>query len=87
MKRSSNSISVVKSALYRIKVRGKIPDSWYDRLGGLQISAKTSNNVTLEGWLPDQAALAGVLDAFYTLHLPLLEVICLQYQADEPECI
>jgi hypothetical protein len=52
----------------------------------MQICAKTSNNVTLKGWLPDQAALAGVLDAFYTLHLPLLEVICLQHQADEKEC-
>ena len=76
-----------KPALYKIKVQGQFPDSWYDRLGGMQICAKTSNTVTLKGWLPDQAALAGVLDVLYTLHLPLLEVICLQYRADENECM
>ncbi len=65
-------------AAYRIKVRGDLPDSWIDRLGGLEITAKTSEALTLEGWLPDQAALAGVLDTIYGLHLCLLEVIRLQ---------
>jgi len=69
-----------KPAVYRIKVRGVVPDSWSDRLGGLQISAKAAESVTLEGWLPDQSALAGVLDTLFTLHLPILEVICLQEQ-------
>jgi len=67
-----------KPALYRIRVRGVVPDSWTDRLGGLQIKAGTSESVTLEGWLPDQAALSGVLDTLYSLHLPILEVRCLQ---------
>ena len=31
-------------------------------------------------WLADQAALSGVLDALYGLHLPLLSVEC----ADNP---
>ena len=67
-----------KPAIYRIKVRGVIPDSWSDRLGGLQIVATTPEGLTLEGWLPDQAALNGVLDTLYGLRLPLLEVSCLQ---------
>ena len=67
-----------KPAIYRIKVRGTVPDSWSDRLGGLQIVATTSEGVTLEGWLTDQAALNGVLDTLYGLRLPLLEVTCLQ---------
>ena len=28
----------------------------------------------LVGWLPDQAALCGVLNALYNLHLPLMSV-------------
>ena len=67
-----------KPGVYRIKVQGVLPDGWIDRLGGLQISTKTSEGVTLEGWLPDQSALFGVLDTLFTLHLPLLEVTCLK---------
>ena len=66
-----------KLGVYRIKVGGVLPDGWIDRLGGLQISAKTSEGVTLEGGLPDQSALFGVLDTLFRLHLPLLEVTCL----------
>ena len=67
-----------KPAVYRIKVKGVLPDGWLDRLGGLQITANTSEDSTLEGWLPDQAALAGVLGTLYSLRLPILEVTCLQ---------
>ena len=66
-----------KPAVYRIKVQGVVPESWTDRLGGLGIVSVTSAATTLEGWLPDQAALNGVLETLYMLHLPLLEVICL----------
>jgi len=63
---------------YRIKVQGVLPDSWIDRLGGLQITAKTSEGVTLEGWLPDQSALAGVLETLHILRLSILEVTLLE---------
>ena len=66
-----------KPGVYRIKVRGVLPDNWKDRLGGMQITAKTLDGMTLEGWLPDQSALAGVLDTLFTLRLPILEVTCL----------
>ena len=52
--------------------------SWLDRLGGLEVAENTSEGVILEGPLPDQAALAGVLDTLFALHLPILEVTCLQ---------
>jgi hypothetical protein len=58
-------------------VQGVVPESWLDRLGGLRVTAATKGITTLEGQLPDQAALNGVLDTLYGLHLPLLEVICL----------
>jgi hypothetical protein len=68
-----------KSAVYRIKVQGVVPESWTDRLGGMATVSVTSAATTLEGRLPDQAALSGVLDTLYQLRLPLLEVICLPH--------
>ena len=66
-------------ARYRIRVKGYLDSSWSDRLGGLDITASSQEDVgptvtTLRGDLLDQAALAGVLNALYNLHLPLLSV-------------
>ena len=66
-----------KTAIYRIKVRGIVPENWINRLGGLQIVEVSSTQTTLEGWLPDQAALKGVLDTLYELRLCIKEVTCL----------
>jgi hypothetical protein len=69
-------------ATYRIRVRGCLDSRWAERLGGMEIS--TIDRVTgapetvLVGWLPDQAALSGVLTALYDLHLSLLSVECLE---------
>ena len=68
-----------KPAVYRIKVRGVVPESWVDRLGGMRIVAVSSIETMLEGWLPDQAALKGVLDTLYELRLCLEEVTCNQH--------
>jgi len=64
-------------AIYRIKVRGIVPEIWIDRLGGMRIVTAPSAQTTLEGQLPDQAALKGVLDTLYDLRLCLEEVTCL----------
>lgn len=66
-----------KPATYRISVHGIVPERWINRLGGMRIVAVSSTATTLEGWLPDQAALKGVLDTLYELHLCLEGVICL----------
>ena len=67
-----------KPAVYRIKVRGVVPESWIDRLGGVEIVSVTSAVTTLEGQVRDQAELKGVLDTLYELHLFLMEVTCLK---------
>jgi hypothetical protein len=61
-------------------VEGVVPESWIDRLGGFRIVSVTSAATTLEGRLPDQAALSGVLETLYHLRLPLLEVSCLPHR-------
>jgi hypothetical protein len=65
-------------AIYQISVQGRIDPTWSDRLEGMVIhQAPTEAGVlvtTLEGELSDQAALAGVLNTIYELHLPVLSV-------------
>ena len=67
-------------ATYRIRVKGLLDESWSGRLGGMAIEVTKGpdgeRETTLVGWLADQAALSGVLDALYGLHLPLLSVEC-----------
>jgi hypothetical protein len=78
---SSDDLEFDGPAVYRIRVRGRVPASWSSRLEGMAItlySADTGLCVTsLIGELSDQADLAGVLNTLYGLHLPVLAVECL----------
>jgi len=59
-------------------VTGHIQDSLADRLGGMVITRAFMSDgrpiTILVGHMADQAALAGVLNELYELHLPLLTV-------------
>ena len=68
---------------YRVRVEGRIGQRWLAWFDGLDINATDEDAVqgigspattTLTGVLPDQAALAGLLQKLYTLGLPLVEV-------------
>jgi hypothetical protein len=69
---------------YQVRVEGKIGQRWLAWFDGLTVSVAdeahagrpggSSAITTLTGVLPDQAALAGLLQKLYTLGLPLLEV-------------
>ena len=63
-------------ANYRIRVRGHLDANWSDRLGGMQFTERESPDGEVEtilaGRLADQAALSGVLNTLYELHLPVL---------------
>jgi hypothetical protein len=63
---------------YQIVVHGRIDPTWSDRVEGMTICRAMvegeSPVTTLEGELSDQAALAGVLNTLYELHLTLLSV-------------
>jgi len=73
-------------ATYRIRVKGYLDDRWSDRLGGMAIRAVGQVDGTWEtilvGWLPDQAALCGVLNTLYGLHLPLVAVEVIRLEAE-----
>jgi hypothetical protein len=65
-------------ASYRIRVQGHLDDSWSDRLGGMVITLAFTEDKQpmsiLIGNLMDQAALAGVMNALYGLHLSVISV-------------
>jgi hypothetical protein len=65
-------------ATYCIEVEGILGENWADSLGGMQVSSRKradqSTVTTLTGRLKDQAALTGVLNGLYELHLPILSV-------------
>ncbi len=70
-------------AFFEISVLGVIDSSWSDRLEGMQITQTKMESgalvTTMDGQLSDQAALAGVLNTLYDLHLTLLSVKCLDF--------
>ena len=72
---------------YRICVRGRVDATWSDRLGGMRVleSQDVDGGVetVLVGRLADQAALSGVLNTLYELHLPVLLAEYLSEVAEE----
>ena len=70
-----------ESAIYRIRVRGRLDPGLSDRVGGMYIENLARSDGTaesvLEGRLADQAALTGVLNTLYELHLPMISADCL----------
>jgi hypothetical protein len=74
----ANRFAFDSPATYRIDVQGRIPARWCDRLEGMAITEGSSESeptvTTLLGELSDQAALTGVLNTLYDLHLPVLAV-------------
>ena len=65
-------------ATYQISVQGQIDPTSSELLGGMTITPApvevSSPVTTLEGELHDQAALAGVLNTLYELHLTVVSV-------------
>jgi len=74
-------------AIYRIRVRGRLDAELSGRLEGMHIESLARDDgkaeSVLEGRLIDQAALAGVLNKLYELHLPVMAVDCLGGANDE----
>lgn len=65
-------------ASYRIVVQGTLDENWSERFAGMTVSvvrtAAGSSRTELTGPLLDQAALQGVLETLYGLHMAILNV-------------
>ena len=70
-------------AIYRVCVRGHLRPDWSGRLSGMNITyahreEDGEEETILVGRLADQAALSGVLNSLYELHMPVTSVECLE---------
>lgn len=63
---------------YRICAQGRVAQTWIDAFEDMAITTVVTADgtclTTLEGVLPDQAALIGILNSLYDLRLQLLRV-------------
>jgi hypothetical protein len=74
------------SATYRIVAQGILPAHWRGRVGGMEIIDTTEGDdqpqVTLVGPILDQAALRGVLETLYHLHMSIISIERLKDQGE-----
>lgn len=63
-----------KPTYYEIRINGHLENTWNDWFGGLTISNLENGEAMLSGYLPDQAALHGVLKRIGNLSLILVSV-------------
>jgi hypothetical protein len=76
-----------RPATYQINVQGRIDPEWSDRMAGMNIRNSLEQTIPpitiLEGEVSDQAALLGVLNSLYELHLPIISVAIQPYSDGE----
>jgi hypothetical protein len=63
-----------KPTCYEIRIKGHLESTLADWFDGLTISNLDNGEATLSGYLPDQAALHGVLNRISNLGLALISV-------------
>ncbi|MCK5468855.1 MAG: hypothetical protein KAI99_10100 [Cyclobacteriaceae bacterium] len=67
-----------KPAIYKIVVQGKIDDKLSDRMLDLQVNVEKGGgqkyHSTLIGKINDQAALSGILNTLYDMHITVISV-------------
>ena len=80
------SLSFQGAGTYRIRFRGRLAEYWLEDLEDMRCTNSQADDrtpvTTLVGRFRDQAALLGMLNTIYDLHLPLLEV---EYLAEGSE--
>jgi hypothetical protein len=59
---------------YEIRIRGHLDKRWSEWFTGLKLTCLEGDVSLLSGWLPDQAALHGLLERIRDLNLPLLSI-------------
>jgi len=86
MKQGKRKLTLDRPATYQIEVPGELDESWSDWAGGLTIAVESEGEgppvTTLTG-IVDQAALLSLLRRLYSLGLPLISVICVDYRKEK----
>ncbi len=63
-----------QGGFFEIRVRGQLDESWSDWLEGLEVKLLDNGEMTLSGYIGDQAALIGALNKLYGLNQTLISV-------------
>ena len=67
-----------KAAVYKIVVKGSIDEELSERLLGLQVNIEEKDGqkqiTSLIGKIRDQAALSGILNTLYEMHIAVISV-------------
>ena len=86
MKKLRQKPTLYKPTNYQIEVFGHLDESWVDWAGGMTITVGSDEDglpfSTLTGKV-DQAALLGLLRQLYSMGLPLISVICVDFSSDD----
>jgi hypothetical protein len=70
----------------RIRIKGKLDESWSARLGALSVTTLASSELVetvLEGDVPDQAALMGVLNTLGDLNLAVISLDTIERESSD----
>jgi hypothetical protein len=77
-KKDKKVLTMQGPAIYQIRMKGQLDARLSDRMGGMQITevggTENGPETIMVGRIVDQAALAGILNSLYELHLPVLSV-------------
>ena len=73
---NSQNFNFTRPAIYKITVQGIIDKDWSERHWGLQVNTEGGSRqiTTLIGQINDQAALSGLLNNLYELHITVISV-------------
>ena len=86
MKNDKQKLTLFRPVTYQIKVPGLLDESWSDLNEGMTIAIDCNSNdppVTILTGSLDQAALQGLLRNLYSLGLPLISVLCIEFKKNE----
>jgi hypothetical protein len=82
MKTNKQKLTLDRPVTYQIKVPGALDKKWLDWNGGMTVSIESDEDgdtITVLTLTVDQAALQGLLHHLYSLGLPLISAICVDY--------
>ena len=68
--------------IYQIRIQDHLSDNWSSWFDGMNIRRDDCGDTIIYGELPDQTALHGILTIIRDLGLTLVEVKCLDCDAD-----
>jgi hypothetical protein len=82
MNEIKHKITLDRPATYQIKVPGYLDERWSEWTSGMTVTVANKDDgspITILTGAFDQAALQGLLRQLYSLGLPLISVICVDF--------